>query len=353
MEKNHSEKLVLCTGSIINRNSYAQLCRYFPMLDPKVITSDLNVFTRSICKLYDLWNGIPTRNKSITYHEFRVELMLRLPHEPSVVHVLFGDDHCGFLSRIKDRPRNGLRLVFTVHQPFQNWRAENVQTLAALDGLITLCESDRKLFAEQLPGLPVVSIAHGVDVDYWKVRPLPQAPKKRIGYCGKHLRNIEMFMRVAKRALKERDDVEFYCLIPPGGMSAEWEAFCQQPNVRILNNLSQDQVLDFYQNLYLLMMPLNDTTANNVIVESLSCGVPVLTTNVGGIATYGAGEVFPMVENNDDEALYKELARLLDHPDQCQAMGVACRDFAEKQLAWPKIAAMHEQFYYEGCAGKH
>jgi len=74
---------------------------------------------------------------------------------------------------------------------------------------------------------------------------------------------------------------------------------------------------------------------------------------VGGIATYGAGEVFPMVENNDDEALYKELSRLLDHPDQCQAMGVACRDFAEKQLAWPKIAAMHEQFYYEGCAGKH
>ena len=349
---NHSEKIVLFSGSIINRNSYAQLCRYFPVPKPKIVTSDINGLSKLWSKLYDLANGIPPRNKSISYHEFRLELSLRFPGKPSLIHFLFGDEHCGLLRRIKDRPRPSLRLVFTVHQPFQNWTAENVQALGVLDGLITLCESDRKLFSEQLPGLPVTSIPHGVDIDYWKVRPLPTAPRKRIGYCGKHLRNIEMFRRVAQRALKERDDVEFFCLIPPGGMNEQWEAFCQLPHVRILSNLSQDEVLDFYQQLYLLMMPLNDTTANNVIVESLSCGVPVLTTDVGGIRTYGGGSVFPLVDNDDDEALYKELCRLLDHPDQCIQTGAACRDFAEKSLTWPKIAALHEAFYREVCAGK-
>lgn len=345
-EPERSEKLYLFAGYIIGHNSYSQLCRYFPAGRATTVISTVNVFTRLVCKIYDVLNGIPPRDKAISYHELYLELLLRFSFKPFVVHFLFGEEHCNLLRRLKDRSRrNAVRLVFSVHQPFHNWAAEDVRALGGLDGLITMCESDSKLFAEQLPHLPVQCIPHGVDVVYWKERPFPSAPKKRIGYCGKHLRNISMFMRVARRALQERQDVEFYCLIPPGGMNDDWVAFSQLPNVRILSDLSPDDVLGFYQGLYALMMPLNETTANNVIVESLSCGVPLLSTNVGGIATYGGGTVFPVVKNDDDEALYAELSKLLDDPELCRKTGAACRAFAENTLSWPRIVALHEAFY--------
>jgi len=339
------EKLFLLTAPVINRNSYSQVCKFYRALHPVIVVPRLNLFTRLLCKLYDVWNGLPPRNKSCTYHEACIELLLRLHRKPCLAHILVADEYCGLLTRTKHLRRASMKLVFSVHQPFKNWAAGDVQTLEALDGLITMCVSDAKLFAERLPGLPVRCIPHGVDVDYWKARPLPKAPKKRIGFCGKHLRNVDMFMRVAQRAMKMRQDVEFYCLIPPGGMNEKWTDFAKLPGVRILQNLSQDEVLGFYQGLYLLMMPLNDTTANNVIVESMSCSVPVLSTNVGGIATYGGGSVFPVVENNDDNALYEELCRFLDSPALCEQTGAACREFAETQLSWLKIAAIHEEFY--------
>ena len=223
--------------------------------------------------------------------------------------------------------------------------------LRVLDGLITMCEPDAAQFAADLPGVPVEAIAHGVDVDYWKARPMPTASKKRVGYCGRHMRNADMFMRVARRAMAQRDDVEFHCLITQGGMTPEWEAFGQERNVRILQGLTQDQVLGFYQDLYLLMMPLNDTTANNAVVESLSCAVPVLTTRVGGIAFYGGGEVYPAVENDDDDALYAELNRFLDDPALCARLGTECRQYVEANLSWPLVVSRHLDFYARIAAG--
>ena len=92
-------------------------------------------------------------------------------------------------------------------------------------------------------------------------------------------------------------------------------------------------------------MPLNDTTANNAIVESLSCGIPILTTRIGGIASYGGGQVFPIVENNDDDALHAELVKFLDDPALCNQVGLNSRKYAEDEISWPLIADRHLEFF--------
>ena len=46
---------------------------------------------------------------------------------------------------------------------------------------------------------------------------------------------------------------------------------------------------------------MNESGANTAVVESLACGLPIVTTDVGGIRNYGGNDLFPIVNNNDDE----------------------------------------------------
>lgn len=341
------EDTYLFSDPVVNRNSYAQLCRYLSTGGRTKIFAPpfpaMGIATRASCKIYDTATRRPVRNKSIYYHELKFDLANLLSSRGGIFHFLFGDVHVEFLS-LRNKRKNQ-KIIFTVHQPFSSWTRESIQTLKKLDGLITMCEPDRTQFAEALPNVPVKSIVHGVDIDYWKHRPFPSSPKKRVGYCGRYMRNTGMFIRIAERALQEREDVEFVCLITQGGMTKEWEEFGKKANVQLLQGLTQDEVLDFYQALYVLLMPLDDTTANNAVVEALSCGIPVLTTQVGGIGSYGGGVVYPTVENNDDDALYAELCRFLDDPDLCKKVGLDCRAYAQSNLAWPLISAQHVDFF--------
>jgi glycosyltransferase involved in cell wall biosynthesis len=262
-----------------------------------------------------------------------------------VANFLSGDDHALMLARYTRREPGGRRLIFTIHQPLRHWRQECLDLLRKLDGIITMCESEAASFREAVPNVPVKCIPHGVDTNHWKPVPRSGSAVKKVGYCGKYLRNVAMFIRVAARVLANRSDVEFCCLITPGGMSDDWKAFGANPRVRVFSDLSANEVVQFYQQLDVLMMPLDDTTANNAIVEAMSCGVPVLSNNVGGIATYGGGAVFPLVDNNDDDGLYEQLLRYLDDPILRNRTGLSCRSFAERELAWEQIARRHAEFY--------
>ena len=54
-------------------------------------------------------------------------------------------------------------------------------------------------------------------------------------------------------------------------------------------NVSDEKLRDFYQKSYLLLMPMESCSANNSLVEALACGLPVVTTAIGGIEDYGGG----------------------------------------------------------------
>ena len=50
-----------------------------------------------------------------------------------------------------------------------------------------------------------------------------------------------------------------------------------------------------------------------VILESYACGVPVLSTDVGGIREHMNKDLGILIESEDEESLYQSLDRLLDN----------------------------------------
>ena len=119
------------------------------------------------------------------------------------------------------------------------------------------------------------------------------------------------------------------------------------PQVRWHRNLSEEQVRQLYQDSYLLLMPMQDSGVNTAVVESLASGLPVVTTDVGGIRDYGGGTVYPIVKNNDDEAMVELVEQYLADASWRNEIARKCREFAEQNLAWSLIARKHLEAYRE------
>ena len=160
-----------------------------------------------------------------------------------------------------------------------------------------------------------------------------------------------MLGRVLKRLVEKTPELRFDLLVPEHHRrspalapllkhsSAAWHA-----------GLSDEQLRELYQKSYLMLLPMNDSGANTAVVEALSSGLPVATTDVGGIRDYGGGDMFPVVANNDDDAMVALVERYLANPDWRDEVGRSCRRFVEQNMAWPEVARKHLDFYQQALA---
>ena len=83
-------------------------------------------------------------------------------------------------------------------------------------------------------------------------------------------------------------------------------------------------------------------------IQAMACGLPVVATDIPGNRT----EVIPdetglLVPVNDTDALAGALARLINLPEQRQAMGDAGRARCERQFSWSVIGKQYEDLFQE------
>ncbi len=325
-----------------NHTGYQQLPRYMQKLTPltKVIAAKNCFRDRVVGKAYSFYRGWSHRNQPDAAAELR---FLRANSVPDPVrHILHFEDHFMFLDQWRKAPRD---LVATLHIPREQWTPGEIEGLKHLSSAIVLYQHDIEYFESYVGNGRVKFIRHGVDVDFFRPRSTP-AHGNRILYPGHYLRNTSMLARLIQRLSAKHPDLEFHLLVP--------EAFREQPGLDELQghpgvvwhqNLNDDELRNLICSCYLTLLPMNDSGANTAIVESLACGTPVLTTDVGGIRDYGGGSVYPVVENDDDNAMLDLVEEYLVNAKRRDEVSQASRDFAVKQLAWPLIARQHLEMY--------
>lgn len=80
-----------------------------------------------------------------------------------------------------------------------------------------------------------------------------------------------------------------------------------QRNVRFLGNLSHDQISDWLAMSNALCLPSLNEGMPNVVLEALSCGVPVVATQVGGIPDVVTSENGILVPSQNSKQLAEAL----------------------------------------------
>jgi glycosyltransferase involved in cell wall biosynthesis len=78
------------------------------------------------------------------------------------------------------------------------------------------------------------------------------------------------------------------------------------------------------------------------LVEAMACGLPTISSNVGGIPTIVTREIDGiLVEPRNPTAIRDEIQRLLDHPELAHSLGQEAQKTAMERYSMNRVAAMH------------
>jgi len=325
-------------------SGYEQLTRYVHELQPlHTVKPREGLLARYSGSTYARLHGRYGRGAaSLSELEFR--LCRRWQH-PAASHILYLENHFELLESWSKSQRD---LVGTIHLPPTIWKPEQCKLLSRLAAALVLYRRDIPFFEQHVGKGRVHFIHHGAAVDFFKPDPAKVSHPPRILYSGVYLRNEPMLVRLVERLAKQHADLRFDLLVPVHHRNSPALApLLQHPAVTWHAGLDDQQLRELYQKSYLMLLPMNQSGANTAVVEALTSGLPVATTDVGGICDYGGGDILPVVPNDDDDAMVALVERYLANPDWRNDVSRRCRGFVEQNMAWPLVARKHLEFYQD------
>jgi glycosyltransferase involved in cell wall biosynthesis len=264
---------------------------------------------------------------------------------PDMSHILYLEHHLEMLKFWSKAPNN---LAGTIHLPASVWKPEQFSLLGRLSSALVLYQRDLPFFEKQVGRGRVRFIHHGADTEFFKPGQARMPTPPRILYSGVYLRNEPMLVRVVKQLAEKNPALRFDLLVPQHHRKSPALApLLAHPAVTWHAGLNDEELRALYQRSQLMLLPMNDSGANTAVVEALASGLPIVTTDVGGIGDYGGGSIFPTIAADDDNAMVDLVGQYLSQPAWRDEISRKCRRFAEEFLAWPLVAQRHLQTYQE------
>lgn len=272
---------------------------------------------------------------SFEYFCVEMELIARLHQmRNTVFHYLYGENQFRYLGHSPFR--RGNRVVASFHQPPAIFpRAiPDVKRVRKADALVVVGSNQVDYFRDITLRDNVYLVPHGIDTDYFA----PRGAKNQDGplrciSVGWWLRDVDMIRDVMVRAPQVAGlDVEFHVVTFP---------WCQKhyegiPNVHLHSSVGDEELLALYQKCHLLLLPLQDCTANNAVLESMACGLPVYTSETGAIRDYVGDDNAVIVRPHDTESMLEALLEAHRNRSRLEEMGRASRLRAES-FAWERV----------------
>ncbi|MBU3676887.1 MAG: glycosyltransferase family 4 protein [Chitinophagaceae bacterium] len=229
------------------------------------------------------------------------------------------------------------RFVLFVHQPPAWFRLfwKDMHVFSKVKAVVCLCEAQASFF-EAHQSAPVIRIHHGVNLEFFTPQYNKTENAKKIIFVGQWMRDMDTLARTFFHLTKRQDGISLHCVLQrrfrnhPALLS-----LAQLPNVFWYDHIHANQLKALYQSANLMLLPLIDSTANNAFVEAAACGLPVVSTHVGGASEYVYAPAARLVEPMNAEAMADACIELLAQFHHQSNWPKEIRQFAEKTFHWP------------------
>ncbi len=257
-----------------------------------------------------------------------------------VVHCLWADHDLGFLDLFLRR--SGVPFCGTFHNCPDDFQHTlrfpgRVRKFAAV---ILMSECQRPFFrAAGVAERKVHVVLHGVDTVYFTPPERTVSAPFTVLSAGGFRRNFPLLRQVCERFAHE-PEIRFEIVAPP----AFRPLFAELENVRFSSGLSDEELLAAYRRATCLLHTAEQATANNVLLEALACGLPVVAERVGGIPEYTTADCAALSAPGDAAALADAIRELAKSPALARSMSTAARARAET-LSWPRVAEKMTALY--------
>ena len=205
-------------------------------------------------------------------------------------------------------------------------------------------------------------IPNGVDVNFF----VPSSSYRK-DICQKLNIDENDFLIVSPRRMDRKNGLEVLILSIPllvqhhknikvviagGGneeLKNEYLRLCEQLHVenyfRFIGNKTQKEMSEILPSADLVVIPSHREAVSLSALEALSCGVPVVASNTGGLPYLINDSNGALFETGSHEDLALKLKFHLDNQNALQEKGEKGRRDVMEQLTWNKIALQTIEFY--------
>ena len=160
--------------------------------------------------------------------------------------------------------------------------------------------------------------------------------KVKILYVGRlhELKGLDHLIKAFSDVKKVHDNVELL-IIGGGDLKGDLEKLVHDEgmdeDVKFIGEVEHLELIDYYQNSDIFVLPSLSEGLSNVIMEAMACGLPVIATDVGGNPELVKHEEGGLIVNSKDVlGLQNSLERLLNDPELREAMGKFNREYIQK-----------------------
>lgn len=246
-----------------------------------------------------------------------------LRHRNALYHVIYGDSDLWLLGRASRMTGN--RLVATFHEPpsFLERFAIDRRRTEHLDAVILVADSQRVHFERLIAPERVFVVPHGVDADFF-CPPRTISNQQVCITVGGKLRDFETLTLAIKLIWAANSGVRFLVVGPSHAHDTPLKRLTDE-RVRFLRNLTDEELREAYQASRVALFSFRDSTVNNALLEAMACGLPIVTTDVGGVRQYLGEEAAILCPPRDPQALAAGVVRLMDDQACATRMAEASR----------------------------
>ncbi|MCC6451208.1 MAG: glycosyltransferase family 4 protein [Candidatus Aureabacteria bacterium] len=233
----------------------------------------------------DRWIFRLSGNSTYTVHnlldECRAGLSI-LSRPGSVVHVIYGDDgfrYLGVMNGVR-----GARIIASLHQPpaVFDRRVAWKTYLRRLSAAHVVARVQIPFLSNYIPEERIFFIPHPVDADFFCPDPSVAKTGRRCIFAGQWLRDFGLLEETVRRVHAADPSVHFTLVTFP----ERFPPFEGMPNVELRSGISDEELRALYRRADLLLLPLEECTFNNSMLEGMACGLPVVTNDIGGVRDY-------------------------------------------------------------------
>lgn len=293
------------------------------------------------------------------YHVVRWAAKRRVGH----VHVHFGTEEAtvAMLARRLGGPTYSLTLhAFDIFRDNVDRRllTEKINESAFT---VTVCESNRQFLVNTLRDVDPSRIRvnyNGVDLTRFRDEGLPREPKSILTVGRLIEKKGFRYLIRAVGLLRDQGLDANLTIIGDGRDKKSLEEECEQLGlrglVRFAGSLTQDAVRDLMQRSECFVLPCVQAKDGNVdalptvLLESMGCGCPCISTAISGVPEIIEHEVSGLlVEPGDAESLAKSIRRVLEDAELRRRMAVKGRVRAEERFDVTRAVGTMRQWFAE------